>query len=191
MTESDLTLPAEIQVVVFRLGDETFALPVTMVREILDYRPAAAMPGAPGWLMGLIDVRGESVPQVDLRLRLGMAPVDQNVATRILVVDLVGRGRNGGTLVLGLVVDRVLDVSGFSGSAIEDVPDIGSRWQAAYIRSIMRRDEGFVVLLDLGSVLSGGMLAGGLLAGGLLEGGIPEDADSASAEVGPSFDAAA
>ena len=150
----------EIQAAVFRLGEETFALPVGMLREILDYREAFRMPGAPVWLMGLIDVRGQSVPMIDLRLRLGMAPVPPSLTTRILVVDLAGRGRGGNALVLGLVVDRVLDVSGFAGTAIEEVPDIGTQWRAGYIRSVMRREEGFVLLLDIEGVLAGADLAG-------------------------------
>lgn len=145
----------EIQAVVFRLGAENFALPVSMVREILDYRDAFHMPGAPIWLKGLTDVRGQSVPIIDLRLRLGMAAVPADEITRILVVDLPGCGRDGGALVLGLVVDKVLDVTDFAGAAIEQVPDFGGKWRAEYIRSVMRRSDGFVLLLDIANVLSG------------------------------------
>ena len=152
-------LPLEIQAVVFRLGAEFFALPVNMVREILDHREAFHMPGAPEWLKGLTDVRGQSVPIIDLRLRLGMAEIVADETTRILVVDLPGSGRDGGTLVLGLVVDKVLDVTGFSGTAIESIPDFGGQWQAEYIRSVMRRSDGFVLLLDIAGVLTGSELA--------------------------------
>lgn len=151
----------EIQAVVFRLGAETFALPVTLVREILDWRAAFRMPGAPAWLLGLTDVRGASVPMVDLRLQLGMAPVDPDATTRVLVIDLAGMGRDGGPLVLGLVVDKVLDVAGFAASAREDIPDIGSRWRADFVAAVMRRDGAFVLLLDLAGVLAGVDLATG------------------------------
>jgi purine-binding chemotaxis protein CheW len=146
--------PVAIQAVVFRLGAEFFALPVTMVREILDYRDAFHMPGAPAWLMGLTDVRGASVPMVDLRRRLGMPSVEVDATTRVLVVEAAGMGRAGGVLVLGLVVDKVCDVCGFAGNAREEIPDIGTRWQADYIRAVMRRDDGFVLLLDIAGILA-------------------------------------
>ena len=144
----------EIQAVVFRLGAEFFALSVTMVREVLDYREAFQMPGAPGWLKGLTDVRGQSVPIIDLRLRIGMAAVPPDESTRIMVVDMPHKARDGGALVLGLVVDKVLDVTDFAGHAIEQVPDFGGKWRADYIQSVMRRSGGFVLLLDIAGVLS-------------------------------------
>lgn len=140
-------LDHDIQVVVFGLGEEEFGLPVTSVREILDHRTAYRVPHAPEWFLGLTDVRGQSVPMVDLRVRLGMAPAEATVATRVLVVDIVGE--NGSALALGLVVDRVLDVSTFGADSIEGSPDIGGRWRSAQIEAILRRGAGFIALLDV------------------------------------------
>jgi purine-binding chemotaxis protein CheW len=135
-----------IQVVVFGLGEEEFGLPVATVREILDHRSAYRVPNAPAWFLGLTDVRGLSVPMVDLRVRLGLAPVDATLATRILVVDVPGPG--GEPLSLGLVVDRVLDVSTFAADQVEPSPDLGGRWRSEQIEAILRRGAGFVALLD-------------------------------------------
>ncbi|MDE2406064.1 MAG: chemotaxis protein CheW [Sphingomonadales bacterium] len=146
-------IAGDIQAVVFCLGAEKFALPVAMVREILDCREASRLPGAPGWLLGLTDVRGTSVPVVDLRLRLGLDPAEATPASRVLVVDLPRDG-GAGDLVLGLLVDRVLDVSDFAAAAVEDVPGIGARWPANFIRAVMRREDGFVVLLDTDGVFA-------------------------------------
>jgi len=88
-----------------------------------------------------------------------MAAAEATETTRIMVVDLPGCGRDGRALVLGLVVDKVLDVTDFAGSAVEDVPDFGGQWQADYIRSVMRRTEGFVMLLDIAGVLAASDLA--------------------------------
>lgn len=142
----------EIQVVVFGLGEENFALPVASVREILDHQAAFRVPNAPAWLLGLIDVRGASVPVIDLRTRLGLPAVATTLATRILVIDLPVEG--GGPLTLGLVVDRVLDVSSFDAGNIEASPDIGVRWESAHIRGILRRGSGFIVLLDLAHIFA-------------------------------------
>ncbi|HJO66875.1 MAG TPA: chemotaxis protein CheW [Sphingomonas sanguinis] len=136
----------DIQVVVFGLGEEEFALPVTTVREILDHRNAYRVPHAPDWFLGLTDVRGTSVPMVDLRVRLGMAPAEVTLTTRILVVDMPGS--DGAPIALGLVVDRVLDVSTFAADAIEGSPELGGRWRSQQIEAILRRGAGFVALLD-------------------------------------------
>ena len=120
----------DIQVVVFGLGEEEFALPVTTVREILDHRNAYRVPHAPDWFLGLTDVRGESVPMVDLRVRLGLSPVEPTLTTRILVVD------------------RVLDVATVAAGSVEGAPDLGGRWRSDQIEAILRRGAGFVALLD-------------------------------------------
>jgi purine-binding chemotaxis protein CheW len=134
----------DIQVVVFGLGEEEFGLPVASVREILDH--AYRVPNAPAWFLGLTDVRGLSVPMVDLRVRLGLMPAEATLATRILVVDVPTPG--GEPLSLGLVVDRVLDVSTFAADSIEGSPDLGGRWRSDQIEAILRRGAGFVALLD-------------------------------------------
>lgn len=142
-----MTARADVQAVVFGLDRELFALPVALVREILDLRDAFRVPEGPGWLRGLVDVRGQAVPMVDLRLRLrlGLAAAEATLATRILVVDVALDDR---TITLGLVVDRVLDVSAFAADTIEGAPEIGVRWPSGYIAGVVRRDGGFVLLLD-------------------------------------------
>jgi purine-binding chemotaxis protein CheW len=159
----------ELQVVVFGLGAERFALPVTEVREILDHRPAFRMPDAPAWLLGLTDVRGTSVPMIDLRVRLGLGAAETTLATRVLVVETPVA--DAAPLVLGLVVDRVLDVSRFGADAVEPSPDLGGRWRSGHVEAILRREDGFVALLDLTRIfanddadLFGGDVAPGTLA---------------------------
>lgn len=141
----------DVQAVVFGLGREMFALPVGSVREILDHRDASAIPHGPSWLIGLTDVRDQAVPMVDLRVRLGLAAADVTLATRVLVVDVPIGGR---VLTLGLVVDRVLDVSSFAAAEIEETPDIGVRWRSEYIEGVVRRPDGFVVLLATTGIFS-------------------------------------
>lgn len=141
----------DVQAVVFGLGREMFALPVGSVREILDHRDASAIPHGPSWLIGLTDVRDQAVPMVDLRVRLGLAAADVTLATRVLVVDVPIGGR---VLTLGLVVDRVLDVSSFAAAEIEETPDIGVRWRSEYIEGVVRRPDGFIVLLATNGIFS-------------------------------------
>jgi purine-binding chemotaxis protein CheW len=141
----------EAQYVTFALGSEVFAVPVTVVREILDFEPSFRIPSGPDYLMGLRNVRGQGVPVIDLRLKLGLAPTAPTAQTRVLVVDVTVAER---PLTLGLVADRVFEVAAFRGDQIESAPDIGIRWNSDYIDGVVRRDSGFVVLIDLARLLS-------------------------------------
>lgn len=142
---------AEGQYVTFGLGDEVFAAPVGMVQEILNYEEPFKIPNGPAHLLGLIDVRGRGVPTADLRVRLGMAPAQITLNTRILVLEVPLEDRD---LTLGLVTDRVFEVTAFSTDQIESAPDIGVRWKSDYISGVVRREEGFVVLIDLPRLMS-------------------------------------
>lgn len=141
----------DIQVVTFGLDAEIFAVPVTMVREILDYRETFRIPNGPDYLLGLTDMRGQGVTTIDFRMRLGMPRIEATPTTRILVVDVPLADR---TLVLGLMVDRVLDVSTIRSDQLEGAPDIGVRWPSDYIAGVVKRAESFVVLVDMTRIFS-------------------------------------
>jgi purine-binding chemotaxis protein CheW len=136
----------ESQFVTFALGEEIFAVPVDVVREILDHEDAFKIPQGPDYLLGLRDVRGQGVPIIDLRRRLGMAATIHTPHTRVLVLDISIDGR---ALTLGAMADKVFEVTPFRLDQIEDAPDIGVRWQSDYIRGVVRRSGDFVVIIDL------------------------------------------
>ncbi|KTF70183.1 MULTISPECIES: chemotaxis protein CheW [unclassified Sphingomonas] len=142
---------SEIQVVTFGLGAEIFAVPVTLVREILDYRETFRIPNGPDYLLGLTDMRGQGVTTIDFRMRLGLPPVAPTPSTRILVVDVPVADR---VLMLGLVVDRVLEVCSVRTDQLGSAPDIGVRWPSDYIAGVVKREEGFVVLVEMGRIFS-------------------------------------
>lgn len=141
----------ERQCVTLGLGAEIFAVPVAFVREILDYRAPSALPEGPVYLLGLTDVRGRGTPTLDLRAKLGMPRVSPDLATRILVLDVPVDGR---ILSLGLVADRVIEVSTFEPDQIETAPDIGVPWRSEYIKGVVRRENDFVVIFDLPRLLT-------------------------------------
>ncbi|SIR36727.1 purine-binding chemotaxis protein CheW [Rhizobium sp. RU35A] len=154
-----MAVNSEAQFVTFSLGEEIFAVPVEVVREILDHEEAFKIPHGPDYLLGLRDVRGQGVPVIDLRLRLGLSRTTKTPHTRILVLDVPVEQR---MLALGLVADRVYEVVPFQPSQIEPAPDIGIRWKSDYIAGVVRRDGGFVVIIDLARLFSdsGTALAG-------------------------------
>ena len=142
---------SESQFVTFSLGAEIFAVPVEVVREILDHEEAFKIPHGPDYLLGLRDVRGQGVPVVDLRLRLGMMKTEKTPHTRILVLDVqIGEKM----LTLGLVADRVYEVTPFRRDEIEGAPDIGVSWRSDYIAGVVRRNGSFVVIVDLTRLFS-------------------------------------
>lgn len=146
-----MAVSAENQFVTFSLGEEVFAVPVEVVREILDHEEAFKIPHGPDYLLGLRDVRGHGVPVIDLRLRLGLSKTEKTPHTRILVLDVPVGER---VLALGLVADRVFEVVPFHHEQVEPAPDIGIRWRSDYIAGVVRRDTGFVVIIDLARLFS-------------------------------------
>ncbi len=149
-------LAAEAQFVTLGIDREVFAVPVEPVLEILAMRPLFRVPEAPAHFAGLLDVRGQAVPVIDLRLKLGLPAAPPTDNTRILVLEVPVSGRR---LVLGLIADRVFEVAALDQHAIAPPPDIGTRWRSDYISGVGRRGDGFVIIFDLSRLLSCGDVA--------------------------------
>jgi purine-binding chemotaxis protein CheW len=138
------------QYVTLGVAGELFAAPVAKVQEILDTRPIARLPQAPANLLGMIDVRGQGIPVLDLRLTLGLAPADDTENTRIIVLTV---DRNGAALTVGLRADRVFEVPVLDGPDLDPPPDITGAWTGRSIAGIGRRNGQFVTVLDLDRLL--------------------------------------
>ncbi len=141
----------EGQFVTLAIEKEVFAVPVESVLEILDMRQASKIPEAPPYLLGLIDLRGRSIPVLDLRVKLGLPAVPPTETTRILVLEVAIAGRQ---LVLGLVADRVIEVMALRPEEIEPAPDIGVRWRSEYIMGVGHRGGRFVIIFNLARLFS-------------------------------------
>jgi purine-binding chemotaxis protein CheW len=143
--------PTASSYVTLALGEEVLAVEVGIVREILDNIPITRLPIAPPFLSGVIDVRGATVPVIDLRVKLGLPPAPATQDTRILIVNLNHEGRD---LIIGLHVERVFEVAEFETEALQAVPDIGERWESEYVKAIGRLREQFVIIVDPLKLLS-------------------------------------
>lgn len=154
MYETDITQVS--QYLTFKLGEEVFALDVSQVREVLDLSPITRVPKAPEFMRGVINVRGSVVPVVDLRLKFGLPKTENTVDTRIVVMEI---DLDGETTVLGALADSVDEVIELEPDRIEDPPRIGSRWRTEFIRGIGKRDDTFVILLDIDRIFSTDELA--------------------------------
>lgn len=140
----------QAQYVTIGVAEEIFAAPVTKVLEILDVRPIARLPRAPEHLLGMIDVRGEGVPVLDLRLTLGLPSAPDTENTRIVVLAINGAE---GVLTIGLRADRVFEVTVLDSETLDPPPGVSAAWGKRVIEGIGRRNGAFVTVLDLDSLL--------------------------------------
>lgn len=140
----------QAQYVTIGVAEEIFAAPVTKVLEILDVRPIARLPRAPEHLLGMIDVRGEGVPVLDLRLTLGLPSAPDTENTRIVVLAINGAE---GVLTIGLRADRVFEVTVLDSETLDPPPGVSAAWGKRGIEGIGRRNGAFVTVLDLDSLL--------------------------------------
>ncbi|RYH12502.1 MAG: chemotaxis protein CheW [Alphaproteobacteria bacterium] len=144
------------QYVTLGVAEELFAAPVTKVQEILDMRTISRLPRAPENFLGIIDVRGQGVPVLDLRLTLGMAPAADTETTRIVVLSV---NSMSGPVTLGLRADRVFEVTVLDSEELDPPPTFNARWQDHCIEGIGRRNGQFVTVLDLDKLLGEGAMA--------------------------------
>jgi purine-binding chemotaxis protein CheW len=129
-----------------RLQDELFAIEAESVREILDLVPITEVPGASPFVGGLINVRGRVVPLADLRVMFDMDRPPPDKDTRIVVIETEVEGE---PTIVGILADKVHDVTDIDAAAIQDAPRVGMRWRPEFVRGIGKRNGGFIVIPNL------------------------------------------
>lgn len=139
------------QYLTFRIGNENYGLELSQTREIIEYSGITEVPLMPNFLRGVINLRGEVVPVIDLAVRLGRKPIEVQKRTCIIVVELQNNEQNH---VLGLLADSVSEVIEMNDENIEDAPSFGANIRADFIQGIAKREDEFVVLLDANNALS-------------------------------------
>lgn len=149
-TTSTSTAPAE-KFLTFGVGEETFAMAIGQIREVLQYEEISRVPLMPGFVRGVLNLRGAVVPVIDLAVRFERASSSVGRRTCIVVLEVP---TPEGNVVLGALVDHVKEVLDFDGSAIEPAPSFGAAVRKDFIRGIGRHQGRFVVVLDVAHVLS-------------------------------------
>jgi purine-binding chemotaxis protein CheW len=144
------------QYMTFRLGDELFAIDVAQVREVLEVPQITKVPTAPDYMRGVVNVRGQATPVVDLRIRFGLPKGTDTLHTRIIVMELE---LDGEAAVLGGIADSVHEVIELEPENIGPPPRIAMRWRTEFIRGMGRRGDDFIIILDVNAVFSSEELA--------------------------------
>lgn len=138
------------QYLTFTLDGESFAVEISRVREVVDYMPITRVPRVPPFLKGVINLRGSVVAVIDLRLVMGMTAFERTVDSCIVIVEIAVDGE---TLQLGMLADSVQEVVDIEPGQIFPPPAIGARVNTEFIQGIGKKDERFMLLLDINKVL--------------------------------------
>lgn len=139
------------QYLTFRLDEEVFALDISKIREVLDYTNITKVPRTPDFMRGVINLRGNVVPVVDMRLKFGMTKTERTINTCIIIVEIT---LDGDTTVLGALADSVQEVIDLGAEQIEPAPRIGTRLRTEFIKGMGKREEQFVIILDIDKIFS-------------------------------------
>jgi purine-binding chemotaxis protein CheW len=139
----------DLQIVGFRIGRETFGVPISAVREIIRVPEITAVPNVPDHIEGVINLRGRIIPVIDMPKRFGVRASDRNPKNRIVVIELEGRS-------IGLIVDSASEVLRIAHSAIEEPHDVFPESGIDYVSGVGKLGGRLVILLDLKKVTQAG-----------------------------------
>lgn len=138
----------------FRLGKEIYALDIDHAREIVDVPQLSALPKAPPWIVGLMNLRGRIVPLVDLKKKFDLVMEASHELPYVIIVELTLPDEEGQTLVVGVLADAVLEVFDLADSELGAAPKFGQRFSRSYLRGMVRRDDAMIIVMDAAKVLS-------------------------------------
>ncbi|HUW41715.1 MAG TPA: chemotaxis protein CheW [Rectinemataceae bacterium] len=139
------------QYLTFTLDDEQYAIGVGKVREVLEHTKITKLPRTAEFMKGIINLRGAGVPVIDLRLKFGLPETPVTKDTSIIVMEVESQD---GRVVVGALADAVHEVVEIDEPSIEKAPRFGTRLAAEFIRGVGKRDEGFVIILDIDRIFN-------------------------------------
>lgn len=137
-----------LQWVTFRLAGETYGINVMQVQEVLRHTEIAPVPGAPSYVLGIINLRGNVVTVLDTRNRFGLAPSEITEQSRIVIIEAAAKH------VIGILVDAVAEVVYLRQSEIETAPNVGNEESAKFIQGVCHKNNELLILVDLDKLLT-------------------------------------
>ena len=134
----------------FSLAKEEYGIGILKIKEIIGMMPITSVPQTPGFVKGVINLRGKVIPVMDLRLRFGIQEIDYTERTCIIVVEIKS---GDGQIEVGIVVDAVSEVMNIKSDDIQDAPNFGTRLNTDFILGMAKMEGGVKILLDIDRVL--------------------------------------
>ena len=135
------------QWVTFSLEEETYGIDVMRVQEVLPMSEIAPVPGAPPYVLGIINLRGNVVTVIDTRMRFGLPSRESDHASRIVVIET-------GDQVAGILVDSVAEVINVREDEVDTAPNVGNEDASKYIYGVVSRGEELLIMVDVNKLLS-------------------------------------
>ncbi len=142
---------AQQQFLTFLLGGEPFAINILVIKEIIEYGQLTNVPLMPEFIRGVLNLRGQVLPVIDLAARFGRAPAEIARRTCIVIIEMDNDGEKQD---VGVVVDSVSEVMDLPESAIQPSPAFGAKIRADFIQGMVEIDGRFIIILDVDRVLS-------------------------------------
>ncbi len=133
--------------VTFHLDHEIYGVTVMQVREVLRYTEIAPVPGAPDYVLGIINLRGNVVTVIDIRMRFGLPPAEITENTRIVIIEAEKQ-------VIGILVDSVAEVVDLNVDDIDPAPNVGTEESAKFIKGVSNSKDDLLILIDLNKLLT-------------------------------------
>jgi Chemotaxis signal transduction protein len=140
------------QYLTFTLDNEQYAIGVAKVREVLEHTKITKLPRTAVFMKGIINLRGAGVPVIDLRLKFGLPETPITKDTSIIVMEV--EGQDGAPVVVGALADAVHEVVEIDEKSIEPAPRFGTRLAAEFIKGVGKKDELFIILLDIDRIFN-------------------------------------
>ncbi len=135
-----------MQLVTFRLDDETYGINVMHVQEVLRVSEIAPVPGSDSWVLGIINLRGNVVTVIDTRLRFGLPTTEMSDSSRIVIIDANAQA-------MGILVDSVAEVVELPESEVEIAPVVNNDDASRYILGVASRQEDLLIVVDVNKML--------------------------------------
>lgn len=135
----------------FKLDNERFAVDVDKVIEILEVPKITKIPKAPDYMQGVINLRGNVLPVIDIHIKFGMKPTEMTVDTCIIVMNIVIDGEG---LMVGSLVDAVEEVLEIGSEQISPSPSIGNKYRSEFIEGMTKVNDNFIMILNIDKVFS-------------------------------------
>lgn len=139
------------QYLTFKLDNEVFGITINKVREVLDFIKVTKVPQTPEYMIGVINLRGNVVPVVDMKCKFGMSMTQKTINTCIIIMEIDFKTE---TSIVGILADSVQEVLELNDDDIEPAPKLGTRIKTEFIKGMGKHNDNFIIILDIDKIFA-------------------------------------